>query len=145
MAYRLVEDLFWTDAYISELPTDGKCLYDYCIHNPQQKPHGVFCASIGLIAFHTGIQRERAIELLRQFDRDGKIKWVEKEQKIWTKQFILHQTHNPNWHTAILKSLEHEPLELRKEYIDYYKELGFWIKYKVKQEDLDNLSMNHSR
>lgn len=133
---RLVDDLFWADEYISDLDTDGKCLYEYCIHNPQQKPHGIFVVSIEQISLHTGIKVEKVKMLLQKFNDAGKIKWMPEQKKIWTKKFLLIQMKNPAWFKGVIKALKTERSDLAKEYVKYYNDLGFWKEHGVDTSEI---------
>lgn len=131
MGLRLVDDLFWTDEYITDLDTAGKCLYLYLIHNPQQKPHGIFAVSLEQISLHTGISIDKVKSLLSEFHKDGKIKWMPEQKKIWVKNFLLIQMKNPTWFRGVLKALKCEKCELADEYIKYYNDKGFWKEHNV--------------
>jgi len=138
MALRLIDDLFWNDEYISDLDTDGKCLYEYCIHNPQQKPHGVFIVSVDQIALHTGIVADKVKILLEKFDKAGKVKWIPEQKKVWTKKFLLIQMKNPTWFKGVVKALKKEDCALVKEYVKYYNDLNFWKENNVDISELEN-------
>lgn len=146
MSLRFIDDNYWKDPFVCNLDAEGKLLYTYCIHNPQQKPHGIFIATPNTIAFDIGVTKEKVISLLKQFEAEGKIKWIEGASKIWTKKFICIQTKNPKYHTGLLACLKKETRELQQEYIQYYNDLGFWEEYKIDISELrDRNNADHKK
>lgn len=131
MPLRFLDDNFWSDGFVFKLDTDGKCLYGFCIANPQQKPHGIFEAPLSLISSFTRIPEGKITTLLTEFEKADKIKWLPDLDKIWVKKFIIIQTKNPKYFTGMLACLEKEPYELQQEYLTYYNDCGLWVKYKI--------------
>jgi hypothetical protein len=131
MPLRFIDDNTCFDPFVFELEPEARYLWLHCIANPNQLPHGVFHASVEDLAFQTKIKPENLKHWLEEFEMKGKIRWYRKENKIWVKAFLKHQSKNPKMFQAIVNNLKKESEELVSEYIEYYTNLGFWAKYNL--------------
>lgn len=131
MPLRLVDDDFCNDPFIAQLDTDGYALYSYCICNPQQRASGIWSARTPVIAEHTHIKVERVEELLRAFEVQGKIKWYPLYNIIWTKNFARRQINAPKVLISVLNQLMKVPVEIAKDFLEYYPQADIWEKYDV--------------
>lgn len=128
MWQRTINDNFWEDPFVFNLDMEGKLLYQYCIYNPNQRPHGIFIANSSDITLYTHIEESHIEPQLKHFEDMGKIKRIPREHKIWTKDLptIYSQTNSVK---HILACLADESSSIIKQYVFYYAKLGFWKKH----------------
>lgn len=70
---RMIRDSFWTDSYIERLTPDEKLLFIYLLTNPLCNIGGIYEVRPKRIGFETGYDIEVVENILKRFERDGKI------------------------------------------------------------------------
>lgn len=89
----MVNTRFWMDDYISNLDPIEKLLFLYFLTNPSTDISGVYEVPLKTVAVDTGIDKEMVIKVVKRFEKDKKIKYV--DGWVAVKNFIKHQKENP--------------------------------------------------
>ena len=92
MAERSVNDEFWSDPFVKELPKDGKHLYLWFMTNNHLNPSGIFECSLKTISQETEIDIKDLPALLGLLA--DKVVWIQDKKIFWTKNFTRRQCHN---------------------------------------------------
>lgn len=87
---RYLNTKFWDDRYIRKLSPEAKLLFLYLLTNPLTNIAGIYEIEIERIEFDTKIPAVEILSLLKQFEKDGKIMYLDGWVAI--KNFIRHQT-----------------------------------------------------
>lgn len=74
---RYIDTKFWDDGYIVKLDTTEKLLFLYCLTNPLTNISGIYEIALKRIAFDTGIDSDSVLTILKRFERDKKIFYIE--------------------------------------------------------------------
>jgi hypothetical protein len=110
---RYVSSNFWKDNYITDLDPSEKLVFLYLLTNPQANIAGVYELTIREMAFDTGYDKDMIVKILGRFERDDKI--IHKKGWIVMKNWIKHQSLNPNMKTGVEKILDSLPKWLLEE------------------------------
>lgn len=92
--FRQVHCKTWRDDWFSELPTDAKLLWLYLITNQATSVSGIYQLPVKFIAFETGLEKDRILQILDTFKSDGKIDFD--DSVIWVKKFRDYQATKSN-------------------------------------------------
>ena len=90
MAYRKIHDDFWTDPDLEDLEPEQKFFYLYLITNPRVNQIGLYEFSLRRAAFETGYSIDRVSELLKYFEKAGKVVSSEETKEILVVNFYYH-------------------------------------------------------
>ncbi|MFA6097577.1 MAG: hypothetical protein WC788_08210 [Candidatus Paceibacterota bacterium] len=101
---------FWSDSYILNLDPSEKLLYIYLFTNSHTNICGIYEIALKIIAFETGFDKDMVERILKRFEDDGKIFYI--ENRIIVKNFIKHQKLHPNMILGIKKELANIPKEI---------------------------------
>lgn len=71
--FRNIHTRIWKDEWFSELPTDAKLLFIYLFSNERASVCGMYELPIKFMAFETGLEAARIIELLAEFQASAKV------------------------------------------------------------------------
>lgn len=91
---RSVNTHFWDDNYVINLDPIEKLIYLYLITNPLCNLIGIYEISLRRIAFDTGIDKDMVAKILKRYEDDGKVKYV--EGYIIIHNFVKNQNYNTN-------------------------------------------------
>lgn len=120
---RMVKTKFWSDEYIADLEPSEKLLYLYLITNERTSLCGCYEISRRIISFDTGLVQEKILEILKKFESDGKVFYV--DNHIFLKNFIKNQNlANPSIRRGIEKRIDDLPLEIRKIVQEVYQKVS---------------------
>ncbi len=122
MTERAVNDDFWGDSFVEELPKDAKYLYLWLMTNKRLNPSGIFEASTKAIAYETGIPEE-AIPALFEVLKP-KVLWCQENNLIWVKNFTRRQCKNAKFllgAVPYLRTLKNG--NLKEQFLAYNAEL----------------------
>lgn len=87
---RYVNTKFWDDRYVRRLSPSAKLLFLYLLTNPLTNIAGIYEIEIERIEFDTKIPAAEILSLLKQFEKDEKIMYL--DGWVALKNFIRHQT-----------------------------------------------------
>ena len=110
---RYVSSNFWKDNYIADLDPSEKLVFLYLLTNPLANLAGIYEITIREMAFDTGYDKDMIQKILARFERDEKI--MHKKGWIVMKNWLKHQSLNPNMRTGVDKILEGLPKWLQDE------------------------------
>ena len=108
---------FWDDGYIRKLKIDEKFLYLYLLTNPLTNICGIYEITTERMAFDTGIEENRVIEILRTFSKGKKLRYA--QGHIAIRKFIKHQAKNSKIRIGIETLLKEAPKPLA-EWVEGY-------------------------
>lgn len=115
--YRFVNTQVWKDPWFVELRLTEQHLWLYLLTNPQTNMLGVYELSLREMAFDTSIDKDEVIRIFQQrFEPDGKAYYA--EGWVVMKNWLKHQTPNPNQLTAMVNKFNALPLFLREVLLD---------------------------
>ena len=122
---RSVNTHFWKDTYTGDLDRDAKFLYLYFITNPLTNMLGIYEIRINRICFDTGLERDRVKELLEQFAKKGKVKYI--DGYIILVNFVKHQNYNTNMIKSAINEMPELPDSIKqtsifRRVVDWFKE-----------------------
>jgi len=104
---RYIDTKFWDDNYIINKDPIEKLLFLYLLTNTLTNIVGIYEISLRRIAFDTGIDSEMVDKILKRFEADDKIKYV--NGWIAIKNFIKNQLSNPSVNKGIEMLLKEVP------------------------------------
>lgn len=104
---RSINTKFWDDSYILKLDPTEKLLFLYFLSNPLTNISGIYEISPRRIAFDTGIDSEMIENIIKRFERDGKV--IYRENWLCLVNFIKNQKPNPSVILGIQRELEVVP------------------------------------
>ena len=104
---RYINTKFWDDSYISDLGPNAKLLYLYFLTNALTNICGVYEISLKRMVFDTGISEQQITLLLKRFNDDNKIFFV--DGYIIIKNFIKYQKDNESIKKGISEELKKVP------------------------------------
>jgi len=137
MPERRFDTGYWNAPDIIDLPMKAKLLYLYLWTNRHCNQAGLYEIALKTISFETGMAIEELPELLKILEK--KVTWVPKQNLIWVKNFLRHQSKSPQFLAAAAKCLENiNNNGLVKEYVDY--NLGYRLSIPY-QEGIDRVSI----
>jgi len=108
----MVRDSFWTDSYIEKLTPDEKLVFIYLLTNPLCNIAGVYEIRSKRIGFETGYDIEVIENILKRFERDGKI--LRFNDWIKLVNFVKNQSLNPSVEAGIARVLSELPNAVRE-------------------------------
>lgn len=132
----LIDTFLWQDSFVFDQNPNGKLLYFYCLYPLKPRAHGIIIATPKDIHNQTKLLQGDILNLLKRFSARGKIKWIQQENKIWVKDYILTQTMSPTYAIKLKVCLRTEAPELIWEYINYYNDMGYWAAHGINIDDI---------
>ena len=118
--YRHLQTSFWQDNYVLNLTSDEKYFYLYLLTNSKTKQCGIYEMPIQIAELETGFNKERIIELIKKFEKDGKIQYSKENSEIMITNWIKY-----NWSESskVKTCVIYELKEIKnKEYVySYYR------------------------
>ena len=108
----MVRDSFWTDSYIEKLSPDEKLVFIYLLTNPLCNIAGVYEIRSKRIGFETGYDIEVIENILKRFERDGKI--IRFNDWLKLVNFVKNQSLNPSVEAGIARVLSELPTAVRE-------------------------------
>jgi len=109
---RSVSTAVWSDVWFEDLTPAQKLIWLYLITNEKTNMLGIYEASTKKIAFETGVNRSDVEKALKQFEKDGRVKY-ESYHVILTK-FLKHQNFNTNMKKSAIDVYNNLPKELKQ-------------------------------
>lgn len=88
----MVDTVFWEDNYTANLDPIEKLLFLYFLTNSSTSICGIYQITLKKVAAETGIDKEMVEKILKRFERDGKIFYV--EGWLGMRNFVKHQNQN---------------------------------------------------
>jgi len=108
---RVIDTRFWIDDYISHLDPIEKMMFLYFLTNPFTDISGIYEIPLKNISLDTGIEKEMVEKILKRFERDNKIYFMNGWVAI--KNFTRYQnTNNPKIARGIEIGLSKAPKEI---------------------------------
>lgn len=101
---------FWDDEYIQNLDPIEKLLFIYFFTNPLTTMCGIYEISLKRGAFDTGIDKDMVEKVLKRFEEDRKIFYI--NGWIFIKNFLNHQILNPSVMEGVENTLKEIPYEI---------------------------------
>ena len=86
-AYRKVSVTFWSDPFVESLTPEGKYFYLFLMTNVNTTQCGIYEITIRQMVMQTGYNEETVLKLLRQFEREGKVKYSKNTKEIALKNW----------------------------------------------------------
>jgi len=86
---RYINTAFWSDPWVESLDPIAKLLFLYLLTNEHTNIAGVYELSIRKMAFESGIEEDKIVELVGEFEIKGKIKYL--DGWVILKNFSKHQ------------------------------------------------------
>lgn len=127
MAYKTIDETFWTDPDVRELSYKGKFLFLYLVTNPHCHYSGVYYLPELFIHIETGLPLKDIKAGLRDLTKEGFIKYDPRRSVIWITKMARYQikggASNKNMMDGIanhLKTLHKTPLI--KDFLQYYND-----------------------
>ena len=108
---RSVATGFWSDPFVEELESDEKLLFLYLITNDKTNMLGIYEASIKKICFETGLNKETVLKGLKDFERLGKVKYI--NNYVVLVNYMKHQNYNTNMKKSAIDIYNELPKELK--------------------------------
>ncbi len=107
---KIVDTGAWRDDYVQGLDPSEKLLFWYGITSPDINLCGIYQTPLKIIAVDTGIDKDMLPKIFKRFERDKKMKY----SKGWLaiKNYMKHQSYNPNMLTAMNVELDAAPKSL---------------------------------
>ena len=106
---RYVSTKFWDDSYIITLSPIDKLIFLYLMTNPLTNIAGIYEITLKRIVFDTRVSFNRVRKALKEFERHGKVYFLEEENWIIMVNFIKNQNLNENMKAGITKIVENLP------------------------------------
>jgi len=118
----MLKSRFWEDNYVSELNSEGKLLFLYCLTNPRISLSGIYEVPLRNIALDTGIDRVVILDIFKKFETDKKIAYLGG----WI--CIINYPKHQNYESpTILKGIENEFKLIPSNIVDKCLLLGYPI------------------
>jgi len=119
-SFRQLHTSIWKDSWFLELEPDEKFLFIYLFGNESTSLSGIYKLPHKVIAFETGLDRQRIDEILDKFARDGKV--FCEDDIIWIVNMRkFHETKSNTVQTRINRDVQDIPdCELKRKYIAYH-------------------------
>jgi len=108
---RSISTAFWSDPFIEKLKPVEKLLFIYLITNEKTNMLGIYEASIGKMAFETGINEGLLVNALKGFEKIGKVKYI--NHYVILVNFLKHQNFNTNMKKSAIDVYNSLPNELK--------------------------------
>jgi hypothetical protein len=109
---RYIDTHFWDDSFIESLRPYERYLFMYFLTNPHTNICGIYELSLKKIAAESALTEDRVKEIMKQFEDARKIFYI--DGWVYIKNFIRHQSKNPN----VTKGIENKLAEIPKEILD---------------------------
>lgn len=111
---RYINTRFWSDTYVDDLDPTEKLMFLYFLTNERTTLAGVYELPLKIMAVETGIDKSMIEKILRRFEDDGKIWYI--EGWVWIKNHIKHQNYeNPNIQKGIARIMAELPPKVLKQ------------------------------
>ena len=110
---RSINTHFWQDNYVIDLDPMEKLLFLYLLSNPQTNMLGIYELHIKRISFDTGIEKDTVIKIFDHFTEANKVKYM--DGFVILRNFLKHQSYNPNMETSAIKTWNKLPLNIRED------------------------------
>lgn len=108
---RYIQDSFWVDPYVEQLPIDAKLLFLYLLTNPLCNVAGIYEITKSRISLETGIRKAQVCRYLEKFREDEKI--LLHENWILIIHFGKHQATNPNIEKGVERIIKALPDKIK--------------------------------
>lgn len=108
---RYINTHFWDDSYIVDCDPIEKLLFLYLLTSPLNNIAGCYEIQLRRIAFDTGIDKDMVLKIIRRFEEDNKMYYI--EGHILIMNFMKHQKLNQNIVTGIANVLESLPEKIK--------------------------------
>jgi hypothetical protein len=108
---RSVDTSFWSDPFIEDLTPTQKLLFLYLITNEKTNMLGVYEVSLRKISFETSIKKDDISNALKEFERLGKVKYV--DNYVILVNYMKHQNFNTNMKVSAINKYNELPKELK--------------------------------
>jgi len=130
---RSINTKFWEDRYIIELTPIEKLIYLYLFSNNSVELAGSYEITTKKISNDTGIEIKEIEKLLKKFENDKKIIYI--DGFIIIKNYLKNQSWNNNMKINAIRTIEQLPDNIRKAFIGFVNPLkGFDSLWKVEDE-----------
>jgi len=108
---RMINTKFWDDNYTSDLDPIEKLMFLYCLTNTSTNISGIYEIPLKKIANETGIDKDMVMKILKRFEKDNKVFFVDGWMGI--KNFIKNQNQrSPKVKRGIEIELENAPKKI---------------------------------
>lgn len=136
--HRVVNTKFWTDPYTENLDPSEKLLFLYFLTSPLSNIAGVYEVTIKRIAFETGFDKDMVLKILKRFEDDGKLYYV--EGYICIKNFIDNQRLNDNMEKGVSLIMDALPERVSKALKGFERLSNPPLKYEIgnKKDEIRN-------
>lgn len=88
--FRKIHTSFWSDSYISELERDKKLFYLYLLTNERTTQCGIYEITKKQISFDLGYSIDTVSNLIKYFEKSGRIKYNEQTKEIAIKNWLKY-------------------------------------------------------
>lgn len=108
---RSLSTSFWSDPFIEDLTPNQKLLFIYLVTNEKTNMLGIYENSIRKISFETGIKRSVVEEDLKEFERIGKVRYL--NNYVVLTNYMKYQNYNTNMKKSAIDVYNNLPKELK--------------------------------
>lgn len=81
--FRYIHTRIWKDNWFCDLEQDAKLLFIYLFSNERASVSGIYEIPLKYLVFESGLERDRVIELLKQFRADKKVYYDFETGVVW--------------------------------------------------------------
>jgi len=117
---RMLKTRFWTDGFIITLDPVEKLLFLYLLTNQYTSICGIYECPLKVMAFETGIDRDAFERVIERFK--GRIHY--KNNWVYIRNFIKHQSSSPTIQIAIKNELSELPVSVKTWMVEIDEEYG---------------------
>ncbi len=119
--YRHIQISFWQDYFILNLTPNEKYFYLYLLTNSKTKQCGIYEIPLQVMELETGFKRDTVIDLIKQFEKLGKIKYSEENSEIMIINWIKYNWSDSN---KVKICINKELNDVKtKEFVNHYHRL----------------------
>ena len=135
MAYKSIDEQFWTDPFITQLNIKQRYFYFYLITNPHTHYSGIYYLLLSTISDETGFSVAEIKQLITFFINKSKIQYDAEYRIIWVINMAKYQLENMknrwNKNDNRIKGIENyfkilHNCPLIQNFCQYYKELNIF-------------------
>jgi hypothetical protein len=134
MAYARIEEGFWTDPMIKDLPLEGKLISAWLFTNPHRHFSGIYYLPMVLIEVEVGVSIGVSKKIINLLEEKGFLQYSLKHSVVWIIKMLRHQAglNSPGGKLSAqqkkgiekhLATLHGCPLII--DFIEYYKHFKF--------------------